>query len=80
MGKSYRKNPITGWSKAESEKRDKQIANQKFRKKSKQKLHQHMLDDLPYDLNEVYDQFSMAKDGKQYLSEESQEDGRWRRK
>jgi len=80
MGKSYRRTPAIGWSKAESEKRDKQIANAKFRKKAKQKLHSQDLDGMPHNLDEVFNKSEMAKDGRQYLSEESQADGSWRRK
>lgn len=38
MSRSFKKVPITGWAKAESEKKDKQKANRKFRKKLKNKL------------------------------------------
>jgi len=81
MGKSYRKTPIIGIA-GDSEKKDKQIANGKFRKRSKQKLHEEDLDGLPYDLDEVYNKWSMAKDGKTYLDPDSDyyKEGKWRRK
>jgi len=81
MGKSYRKTPIIGIA-GDSEKEDKKIANGKFRKRSKQKLHQHRLDDLPFDLNEVHNEWSMSKDGKHYIDPESDyyKEGKWRRK
>jgi len=81
MGKSYRKTPIMG-NASGSEKEDKRIANGKFRKKSKQKLHEHELDGLPYDLDEVYNKWSMAKDGKSYIDVNSEywQEHDWRRK
>ena len=81
MGKSYRKTPIMGYA-GSSEKKDKQIANGKFRKKSKQSLEQFDLDDLPYELNEVHDEWSMTKDGKCYLKPHTDyyKSGKWRRK
>lgn len=81
MGKSYRKAPIIGIA-GDSEKKDKKIANGKFRKKSKQKLQQGKIEDLPYVLNEVYNEWSMAKDGKIYLNPDSNyfKEGKWRRK
>ena len=62
--------------------KDKQIANGKFRKKSKQKLSQFDLDELPFDLDEVHNKWSMAKDGKIYLNQEGEyyKSGKWRRK
>ena len=81
MSKSYRKTPIVGIA-GSSEKKDKQIANGKFRKKSKQKLSQFDLDELPFDLDEVHNKWSMAKDGKIYLNQEGDyyKSGKWRRK
>jgi len=84
MGKSYKKNPIVG-NAGNSEKKDKKIANRKFRKKTKQILHQ--LDDLdnlnaPIDLKEVYNESFMSKDGKQFIDKESEyyKSGKWKRK
>ncbi len=81
MSRSYRKTPIIG-NAGNSEKKDKQIANKKFRKRSKQKLHQQQLDYLPYDMNEVHNVWSMSKDGKRYLNPEGEffKSKKWRRK
>jgi len=81
MGKSYRKTPITGHG-GHSEKKDKQIANQKFRTRTKQALHTNKLNDLPHVLDEVHNKWSMAKDGKHYLKSDSEyyKSGKWRRK
>ena len=81
MGKSYRRTPIMG-NAGDSEKEDKQTANGKFRKRSKQKLHERRIEELPFDLDEVHNKWSMAKDGKSYLDPDSDyyKEGKWRRK
>jgi hypothetical protein len=81
MSRSYRKTPIRGIA-GDSEKEDKKIANAKFRKRSKQKLHEGRINELPYDLDEVHNVWSMAKDGKYYLDPDSEyfKSGLWKRK
>jgi hypothetical protein len=81
MSRSYKKTPIIGNSRG-SEKKDKQIANQKFRTKSKQAIQQEKLNKLPYSVEEVYDSGSMSKDGKHYLNLEGRiyKNGKWLRK
>jgi len=59
MSRSYRNNSIIGWSTADSEKLDKRKANRRFRKKSKYK-------DIRL-MREVSEEYSFAKDGKQYF-------------
>lgn len=65
MSRSYRKNPITstncgGFNR--SEKKDKTIANKKFRRLSKSKLNiDPEADDIPEDMDEVS---NFVKDGK----------------
>jgi len=84
MSRSYRKTPIIGWGShpRDSEKQDKKIANGKFRKKSKQALHQFQLDRLPYDLDEVYNVWEMSKDGKYWIDPDGDyfKSGEWKRK
>jgi len=81
MSRSYRKTPIRGIA-GDSEKQDKKIANGKFRKKERQSLQQYQIDNLPYDLNEVHNEWSMSKDGKFWIDPEGEyfKSGKWRRK
>lgn len=65
MSRSRRKTPIFGHA-GESEKDDKRLCNRKIRRIAKEKLSldpDGYLEPLP---NEVYNVWSMAKDGKSY--------------
>jgi hypothetical protein len=65
MGKSRRKNKIFG-NAGGSEKKDKQRCNRILRKKVREKLHKEDYDaEFPLP-NEVFNIWSMAKDGKHY--------------
>jgi len=81
MSRSYRKTPIVGIA-GGSEKEDKRMANQKFRKKSKQSIIKENIDKLPYKMEEIQDIWSMSKDGKIYLKPSSKyfKSGKWKRK
>ncbi|NOL50372.1 hypothetical protein [Pelistega europaea] len=69
MSRSYRKNPIVGYSCAESEKKDKQLANRKFRRRAKVAILAGR--EPPVRMREVVCVWSFAKDGKQYCSKET---------
>lgn len=71
MSRSKRKTPILGITKAESEKKDKQSASRKFRRKTRQALPNGR--QLPGSLNDVSNPWTFAKDGKQYLRENIKE-------
>jgi len=62
MSRSRRKTPICGWSCAESEKKDKQLANRTFRRVGKRALVAEKAMPLLQELSQVYD---FAKNGKQ---------------
>lgn len=62
MGKSYRKEKIFP-NAGSSEKKDKQLANRKFRRKKADEFNE---DELPLDLDEVSNKWGMSKDGKHY--------------
>ncbi len=64
MTRSHKKYPITGITTAESEKKDKQIANRKLRRKIKQNVTKEI---LPLK-REISDIWMMDKDGKQDCS------------
>ncbi len=72
MSRSTKKSKIKGISSATSEKKDKQIANRKFRRTVKQKVNLGN-DEIP-DLKEITNKFSFDKDGKIYDSEMSERD------
>jgi len=63
MSRSFKHNLITGYSTAKSEKKDKQSANRKLRRKANQ-------GDYDITLNEVSDTWSFAKDGKHYFKDD----------
>ena len=63
MSRSYRKTPITGTTTAKSEKKDKRIANRRYRRKCDQALRNE--EEMPV-LNEVSNVWEFAKDGKSY--------------
>jgi len=87
MSRSIRKTPIIG-NVGSSEKKDKQIANQKFRKKEKNAILKKDLDHLPFDMDGVHNKYDMSKDGKHFINPNSDcdytreyyKDGKWRRK
>ena len=73
MSRSYKKTPITGHTKSESEKYDKKIWHRRFRHKTRdilRSLHNDpdMIDDavMPIE-DDVSNTWSMSKDGKTYL-------------
>ena len=73
MTRSVKKTPITGITTSESEKRDKQEANRKFRRiekrllsfNLKRRLEEFMM--LPNRVRDVSDNWLFSKDGKIYL-------------
>jgi len=73
MTHSVKKTPITGITLSESEKRDKQGANRKFRRIEKRLLSFNLtrrLEDfmmLPIRVRDVSDNWLFSKDGKMYL-------------
>lgn len=73
MSRSYKKTPIIGHTKSESEKYDKKIWHRRFRHKTRdilRSLHNDpaMIDDviMPVE-DDVSSTWSMSKDGKSYL-------------
>lgn len=66
MSRSYRKTPIFGFTVADSEKFDKQMANRKFRKKTKDMIKKRKYEHLPIKLDQVHTKWDMVKDGKHY--------------
>lgn len=69
MSRSRKRNPITGICKADSEKKDKQIANKKFRRIGKEIIKNKSDSTLPK-MREVSNVYDFAKDGKRYWSKE----------
>ena len=70
MGKSYRKEKIFP-NAGSSEKKDKQLANRKFRRK---KVTEFNEDELPLDLDEVSNKWTGSKDGKHYWENATKRD------
>ena len=65
MSRSYKHTTISGITTATSEKRDKQLANRRFRRISR---HRVKIDPEPLiDLNEISDIWDFQKDGKRYF-------------
>lgn len=65
MSRSYKHATISAITTAQSEKRDKQLANRRFRRISK---HRVRIDEEPLiDLNEISDPWDFQKDGKRYF-------------
>lgn len=65
MSRSFKHTTISGITTATSEKRDKQLANRRFRRISK---HRVRIDAEPLiDLNEISDPWDFQKDGKRYF-------------
>ncbi len=74
MGNSKRKTPMTGTTTAETEKKDKRIANRRDRHANKQILNKTLDDTKLKDKRETSNVYSFDKDGKQYFGhEENQE-------
>jgi hypothetical protein len=83
MGKSYKKNVYTGWAGAESEKHDKETAHRSFRNKEKQALRNVMVneeEEFPERLEEVSEEWTFAKDGRQYCGKPKENDPDYDRK
>ena len=65
MSRSHRHNPIRGWTCADSEKRDKRLANRRHRRRNRVLValgEEPLLDREAYDIDCLGD-----KDGKQYF-------------
>ena len=75
MARSYRKSPYIGVTMAESEKKDKQIANRRLRHLVKQTLRRNPYALLPL-LREISNVWMMDKDGRQRIDVDS----KWMRK
>jgi len=80
MSRSRRKTPIFG-NAGHSEKQDKRLANRMFRRMEKVKIAMEKFEELPLDMNEVMNVWSMSKDGKGYwLDALTRENGKFMRK
>ena len=66
MSHSMKKTPVVG-NASHSEKEDKRIANRKMRRIVRTKLHTGR-EELPVSMKEVSDIWTMAKDGKSWMS------------
>lgn len=64
MSRSYRKNPVTGWTMSSSEKGDKRFYNRSLRRINRRLLTLGRDQVLFKDKREVMDIWSMNKDGK----------------
>lgn len=65
MSRSFKHTTISAITTAQSEKRDKQLANRRFRRISR---HRVRIDEEPLiDLNEISDPWDFQKDGKRYF-------------
>jgi hypothetical protein len=70
VSRSKRKTPITGITTAESEKRDKRIANKNLRRVAKTTIQKNEPEELTLTiLREVSNVWDMKKEGKQYFNE-----------
>lgn len=69
MSRSRKKVAVCGWTCKESEKKDKRLANRKFRKHTRQNLKELIdgIDKIPYRMREISQIWDFAKDGKQKL-------------
>lgn len=74
MSRSRKKTPIFGYA-GGSEKQDKRLANRMFRRKEKVKIAIEQYDDLPTNMDEVMNVWSMSKDGKGYWEDALTIDG-----
>jgi hypothetical protein len=75
MSKSRRKTPIFGHTTTRSEKKDKRIANRMFRRITNSKIRIGLFEELPYDMDEIFNVWEMSKDGKSYWIEGKTKDG-----
>lgn len=73
MTNSYKKVPITGNTKASSEKEDKKINHGKFRARERDMINKSEYDDCPSSMRSVMSVWSYSKDGKHYVSKNKQE-------
>ena len=69
MSDSRKKNPITGFTTAKSEKQDKRIANRRLRKKEKIAIYND--DELMPIMAQISNSYGFSKDGKQYVNKHS---------
>ncbi|MBK6835329.1 MAG: hypothetical protein IPG89_14105 [Bacteroidetes bacterium] len=72
MSRSLKKTPISGITKAESEKEDKRLANRRHRRVTKIEVNKG--DEVVGKLKEVSNVWSFEKDGKRYLRSISKKD------
>lgn len=68
MSRSYKHTTISGITTATSEKRDKQLANRRFRRISRHRVRTET--EPLIDLNEISDPWDFQKDGKRYFDPE----------
>ena len=87
MARSYRHTPIIGMTTAESEKKDKRIANRRYRSRVRQILHSlisaddSVLDAVIFPVKrELSNVWSFDKDGKQRLSPDCPDFAKYMRK
>ena len=83
MGKSYKKNAYGGYSGAESEKKDKETAHRSFRNKTKQALKRYVdsdVEDFPERIEEVSEEWTFSKDGRQFCGMPNENDPDYERK
>ena len=64
MSRSFKKTPILGRTKCETEKKDKRKANRLFRRISKIAVQTNV--SIPHHVKEVADVWKFGKDGKKY--------------
>lgn len=80
MSRSKRKTPVVSITTADSERFDKQKWHRRFRKKVRETISKLLNSDVDADNvvfpheNEIIDEWDMRKDGKQYLSNDSDRD------
>ncbi len=77
MSRSRRKTNLMPWTCAESEKKDKRIANRKLRRKNRESIRQGKYDDV-LEIREVSNRFHWDKDGLQRFDKAKHPE--WRRK
>ena len=70
MSRSFKKNPICGWAKCESEKDDKRFANRRIRRINRVLLEKYQLGDELKDRKLLYNVWDLGKDGKQVFNPE----------
>lgn len=76
MSRSRRRTKITSWTTSCSEKKDKQLANRKMRKKIKEQIKKEKFDKPFPHKYEIEDNWNWAKDGKAYQKNMTEEDMR----